>query len=70
MDRTRDRRAVGRESRKGNTRKTAYLVLSVVRYRDHSPEEGREAIDAMIDCGWYVAPDVYTKIVQKLESFE
>ena len=24
----------------------------------------------MIDQGWYVAPDLYTKILQKLESFE
>nr|WP_321166963.1 DUF3368 domain-containing protein [Halorubrum sp. Atlit-28R] len=29
-----------------------------------------EAIDAMIDRGWYVAPDVYTRNVGKLESFE
>jgi len=27
-------------------------------------------IDAMIDHSWYVAPDVYTKIVGKSESFE
>jgi hypothetical protein len=25
-------------------------------------------IDAMIDEGWYCAPDVYAKIVQKLDS--
>jgi hypothetical protein len=25
-------------------------------------------IDAMVDEGWYCAPDVYAKIVQKLDS--
>jgi len=35
-----------------------------------STAESRDAIDAMIDHGWYVAPDVYTKTVGKLESFE
>ena len=52
------------------TRGTAYLVLAAVRDGMLSTTEGREVIDAMIDCGWYVAPDVYTKIVEKLESFE
>ena len=33
-------------------------------------ERGRETIDAMVDAGWYVAPDLYTKLVRKLESFE
>mgnify|MGYP006274953971 CR=1 FL=1 len=52
------------------TRGTAYVVLSAVKQGELSPEEGREAIDAMIDRGWYVAPDLYAKIVRKLESFE
>jgi predicted nucleic acid-binding protein len=52
------------------TRGTAYVVLSAVKRGELSPEEGREAIDAMIDRGWYVAPDLYAKIVRKLESFE
>ena len=52
------------------TRGTAYLVLAAVRDGTLSTAEGRDAIDAMIDRGWYVAPDVYTKIVEKLESFE
>ena len=51
------------------TRGTAYLVLAAVKEDTLSREEGREAIDAMIDHGWYVAPDVYVKIVGKLESF-
>jgi hypothetical protein len=37
---------------------------------DPFAEEGHKAIDAMIDCGWNVAPDLYTTIVRKLESFE
>lgn len=52
------------------TRGTAYLVLSAITCGHFSPEAGREAIDAMIESGWYVAPDLYTRIVRKLESFE
>ncbi|RLM56383.1 DUF3368 domain-containing protein [Halorubrum sp. Atlit-26R] len=52
------------------TRGTAYLVLSAVKDGALSTAEGRDAVDAMIDHGWYVAPDVYTRIVGKLESFE
>ncbi|WP_066413892.1 DUF3368 domain-containing protein [Halorubrum aethiopicum] len=52
------------------TRGTAYVVLSVVKRGDLSAEEGRETIDAMIERGWYIAPDLYTKIVRRLESFE
>jgi len=52
------------------TRGTAYVVLSAVKREKLSAEEGRTAIDAMIDRGWYVAPDLYAKIVRKLESFE
>jgi len=51
------------------TRGTAYLVLAAVRDGALSTAEGRDAIDAMIDGGWYVAPDMYTKVVEKLESF-
>lgn len=52
------------------TRGTAYVVLSAVKRGALSPEDGRETIDAMIDAGWYVAPDLYTTIGRKLESFE
>ena len=52
------------------TRGTAYVVLAAVKDGALSTVEGRDAVDAMIDGGWYVAPDVYTKIVEKLESFE
>ncbi|MYL66190.1 DUF3368 domain-containing protein [Halorubrum distributum] len=52
------------------TRGTAYLVLAPVKDGQLSKAEGRDAIDVMIDYGWYVAPDVYTRIVGKLESLE
>jgi predicted nucleic acid-binding protein len=53
-----------------STRGTAYLVLSQVSQGPIDVSGGREIIDAMIDEGWYCAPDVYTRIVGKLDSFE
>ncbi|ELZ50455.1 hypothetical protein C464_02605 [Halorubrum coriense DSM 10284] len=50
------------------TRGTAYLVLAAVRDGALSTAAGRDTVDAMVDRGWYVAPDVYTRIVEKLES--
>jgi predicted nucleic acid-binding protein len=50
------------------TRGTAFFVLRLAKDGVISVDEGRTVIDAMIDEGWYCAPDVYTKIVQKLES--
>lgn len=52
------------------TRGTAYLVLLAVKRGTIDAEAGREAIDSMLDTGWYCSPDVYGKVVQKLESFE
>ena len=52
------------------TRGATYLVVAAVKDGALSTAEGRDAVDAMIDHGWYVAPDVYMKIVGKLESFE
>lgn len=51
------------------TRGTAYLVLQLANEGAISVDEARTVIDAMIDGGWYCAPDVYSKIVQKLEAF-
>jgi predicted nucleic acid-binding protein len=51
------------------TRGTAYLVLKLTKQGAISVDEARTVIDAMIDEGWYCAPDVYTKIVQKLDGF-
>ena len=50
------------------TRGTAYLVLKLASEGTISVDDARTVIDAMIDEGWYCAPDVYAKIVQKLES--
>ena len=51
------------------TRGTAYLVLKLAKEDSISVDEARTVIDAMIESGWYCAPDVYAKMVQKLESF-
>jgi len=50
------------------TRGTAYLVLKLASEGTLSVDDARTVIDAMIDEGWYCAPDVYAKIVRKLES--
>ncbi|WP_259533993.1 DUF3368 domain-containing protein [Halalkaliarchaeum sp. AArc-CO] len=52
------------------TRGTAFLVLSAVKEGTIAPEAERETIDAMVDRGWYLAPDLYARVVRKLESFE
>ena len=50
------------------TRGTAYLVLKLASEGTISGDEARSVIDAIIDEGWYCAPDVYAKIVRKLDS--
>lgn len=50
------------------TRGTAYVVLAAVSDGAITPDARRETIDAMIENGWYVAPDLYAKILSKLES--
>jgi predicted nucleic acid-binding protein len=50
------------------TRGTAYLVLKLTKEGAVSADEARALIDAMVDQGWYCAPDVYSRIVQKLET--
>ncbi|RQG86654.1 DUF3368 domain-containing protein [Natrarchaeobius halalkaliphilus] len=52
------------------TRGTAYIVLSRAKYGHIGISEARATIDAMIEEGWYCAPDLYTKLVRKLESFD
>lgn len=52
------------------TRGTAYVVLLSAKKGDVSVSDARETIDAMIDEGWYCAPDLYAKLVRKLESFD
>lgn len=50
------------------TRGTAYLVLLLAARETIGTDEARTVIDAMIDEGWYCAPDVYAKIVRRLDS--
>lgn len=50
------------------TRGTAYLVVSLLKEGVIDPGRAREIIDATVDAGWYCAPDVYAKVVQKIES--
>ncbi|AGB15638.1 putative nucleic acid-binding protein, contains PIN domain [Halovivax ruber XH-70] len=51
------------------TRGTAYLVLKSAKDGRLDVDDARATIDAMIDEGWYCAPTVYAKILQKLDSF-
>lgn len=50
------------------TRGTAYVVLKLAREGAIDVDTARTTIDAMIDAGWYCAPDVYAKIVRTLDS--
>jgi predicted nucleic acid-binding protein len=50
------------------TRGTAYLVVKLASDGVITATAARETIDAMIEEGWYCAPDVYARIVQVLES--
>lgn len=47
---------------------TAYLVVSLVRDDELATDEAQNAIDAMLDAGWYCSPDLYAKISRKIES--
>ncbi|GAB3040232.1 DUF3368 domain-containing protein [Natronobiforma cellulositropha] len=50
------------------TRATAYLVCSLAKQGKIETAAARETVDAMVDAGWYCAPDLYAKIVRTLES--
>lgn len=52
------------------TRGTAYLVLSLAKTGTIGVDEARSTIDSMVEEGWYCSPNVYAKIVQKLESLD
>ena len=53
-----------------DTRGTAYLVLLLVKRGVLDPETARETIDAMLEAGWYCAPDVYAGVLRKLDSLD
>lgn len=52
------------------TRGTAFLVLRLAREGGLTPGEARETVDAMVDEGWYCAPDLYAKIVRTIDSMD
>ena len=51
------------------TRGTAYLVLYLASQNVISADDARTVIDRMVEEGWYCSPNMYAKIVQKLDSF-
>lgn len=50
------------------TRGTAYLILRLTKDGDIEPATARRIIDAMLAAGWYCAPDLYAKLIGKLEE--
>jgi len=52
------------------TRGTAYVVLHAQRRGAIGPEESRAAIDDLLDAGWYCAPDLYARILEKIEEID
>ncbi len=68
MDEAYGRTAAGIEGIE--TRGTAYIVLLCAKHEDISVSKAREIIDSMIEEGWYCTPNLYTKLVRKLESFD
>lgn len=51
-----------------DTRGTAYLLLSLVERGALGREDARDSIDAMLDAGWHCSPNLYAKIVRKLDE--
>ncbi|WP_248516950.1 DUF3368 domain-containing protein [Salinarchaeum laminariae] len=50
------------------TRGTAFLVLRALRDDHIDAEEARTIVDDMVDAGWYCAPDLYAKLLAKIEE--
>ena len=50
------------------TRGTAYLVLLLLRDGVISADAARATIDELVDAGWYCAPDLYAKILRRIET--
>lgn len=50
------------------TRGTAYLILHLVSPQHLDAETARTILDAMLDAGWYCAPDTYAKLLQHLDA--
>jgi len=52
------------------TRGTAYIVLRLTAEGEIEPDAARDVIDAILDAGWYCAPDVYATILGAIDDFE
>jgi predicted nucleic acid-binding protein len=52
------------------TKGTAYLILWLLHQEVLTPSEARSVIDEMVNAGWYCAPNLYAKLVRKIEEFE
>lgn len=50
------------------SRGTAFLVLRLLRDDAIDAEDARRTIDDMIDAGWYCAPDLYAKLLGRIED--
>ena len=66
MDETYGRDAAAAEGI--TTRGTAFLVLTLTKQGTIDGDDARTVIDSMVDEGWYCAPDVYRKVLQKIEE--
>lgn len=52
-----------------STRGTAFLVLTLLRDGTLATSDARTVVDNLLDAGWYCSPNLYAKIVRKIESF-
>lgn len=52
------------------TRGTAFVILELLRNGSLSVDETRETIDEIVASGWYCAPDLYAKIIRKIEQLD
>lgn len=50
------------------TRGTAYLLLSLVKDGHISSSEARATLETMLEKGWYCSPDLYAKVLEKLDT--
>ena len=52
------------------TRGTAYLLLRLLQEGRLPAEETRSVVDAMMDAGWYCTPNLYARLLRKIEEHE
>lgn len=51
-----------------STRGTAFLILLLAKDGHISTSEARTTLETMLDNGWYCSPDLYAKILEKLDT--